>query len=55
MTPEQRLAVINGFSELMQQTFGDEAGVATRSAFGAASLPAGMAVEVEAVFRIKGA
>lgn len=46
-------AVINGFSELMAEVFGDDAGVAARSAFGAASLPAGMAVEVEAVFRIK--
>lgn len=46
-------AVINGFSELMAQVFGDDAGVAARSAFGAASLPAGMAVEVEAVFRVK--
>ncbi|MEN0109521.1 MAG: RidA family protein [Planctomycetota bacterium] len=48
-------AVVNGFSELMRQVFGDEAGVAARSAFGAASLPAGMAVEVEAVFRVKDA
>jgi enamine deaminase RidA (YjgF/YER057c/UK114 family) len=46
-------AVINGFSELMREVFGEEAGVATRSAFGAASLPAGMAVEVEAVFRVR--
>ena len=45
-------AVINGFSELMRQVFGDEAGVAARSAFGAAALPAGMAVEVEAVFQV---
>lgn len=46
-------AVINGFSELMQQVLGDEAGVGARSAFGAAALPAGWAVEIEAVFRIK--
>lgn len=45
-------AVINGFSELMRDVFGDEAGVAARSAVGAASLPAGMAVEVEAVFEL---
>lgn len=45
-------AVINGFSELMREVFGVEAGVATRSAFGAVSLPAGMAVEIEAVFRV---
>jgi enamine deaminase RidA (YjgF/YER057c/UK114 family) len=46
-------AVINGFSELMKQVFGDEAGVGARSAFGAAALPAGWAVEIEAVFQLK--
>lgn len=46
-------AVINGFSELMQQVLGDEAGVGARSAFGAAALPAGWAVEIEAVFKLK--
>jgi enamine deaminase RidA (YjgF/YER057c/UK114 family) len=46
-------AVINGFSELMKEVFGADAGVAARSAVGAASLPAGMAVEVEAVFQVK--
>ncbi|MGI9457072.1 MAG: RidA family protein [Aeoliella sp.] len=45
-------AVINGFSELMRDVFGEQAGIAARSAVGAASLPAGMAVEVEAVFEI---
>ena len=48
-------AVINGFSELMREVFGDEHGIAARSAVGAASLPAGMAVEVEAVFEITAA
>lgn len=47
-------AVINGFSELMRDVFGDERGVAARSAVGAASLPAGMAVEVEAIFEVAG-
>lgn len=46
-------AVINGFSELMREVFGPDAGVAARSAVGAVSLPAGMAVEVEAVFEIR--
>lgn len=46
-------AVINGFSELMKEVFGDEAGVGARSAFGAAALPAGWAVEIEAVFRLR--
>lgn len=54
-TPEltEHPAVINGFSELMREVFGDDAGVAARSAVGAASLPAGMAVEVEAIFEIR--
>lgn len=44
--------VINGFSELMKEVFGD-AGVGTRSAFGTGSLPGGIATEVEAMFQIK--
>ncbi|MEO1496598.1 MAG: RidA family protein [Planctomycetota bacterium] len=48
-------AVINGFSELMRDVFGEDAGVGARSAFGAASLPAGWAVEIEAAFLLKGA
>jgi len=45
-------AVINGFSELMRDIFGEEHGIAARSAVGAGSLPAGMAVEVEAIFEL---
>ena len=45
-------AVINGFSELMRDVFGEEAGVAARSAVGAASLPGGIAVEIEAIFEL---
>ena len=45
-------AVINGFSELMRDVFGEDHGVAARSAVGAVSLPAGMAVEVEAIFEL---
>ena len=53
-TPEfvDHPAVINGFSELMRDVFGEERGIAARSAVGAASLPAGMAVEVEAIFEL---
>lgn len=47
-------AVINGFSEVMRDVFGEECGIAARSAVGAASLPAGMAVEVEAIFELEG-
>lgn len=54
-TPEfiDQPAVINGFSELMRDVFGAEAGIAARSAVGAASLPAGMAVEIEAIFELQ--
>ncbi len=54
-TPEftQQPAVINGFSELMADVFGPDAGVGARSAVGATSLPANMAVEVEAIFEIE--
>lgn len=53
-TPDFRAhpAVINGFSELMRDVFGDDDGVAARSAMGVASLPAGWAVEIEAVFEL---
>jgi enamine deaminase RidA (YjgF/YER057c/UK114 family) len=45
--------VINGYSDLMKDVFGD-AGVGTRSAVGMVALPAGIAVEIEAVFQVKG-
>jgi enamine deaminase RidA (YjgF/YER057c/UK114 family) len=45
-------AVINGFSELMRDVLGAEDGLGARSALGVASLPAGWAVEIEAVFEI---
>jgi enamine deaminase RidA (YjgF/YER057c/UK114 family) len=52
-TPDfaQHPQVINGFSDLMVEVLGD-AGLAARSAFGAASLPSGIAVEIEAIFEI---
>jgi len=49
----QQPAVINGFSELMRDVFGPEAGVAARSAVGAPSLPAGWAVEIDAIFEVE--
>ncbi|MAT72469.1 MAG: hypothetical protein CMJ58_23450 [Planctomycetaceae bacterium] len=45
-------AVINGFSEVMRDVLGEEAGIAARSAFGAVSLPAGWVVEIESVFEL---
>ncbi|MBX3427425.1 MAG: RidA family protein [Pirellulales bacterium] len=46
-------AVINGFSEVMRDVLGEEAGLGARSAFGAAALPAGWVVEIESVFEIE--
>jgi enamine deaminase RidA (YjgF/YER057c/UK114 family) len=43
--------VLNGASDLMVQAFGDR-GVHARSAIGVATLPFGMAVEVEAIFEL---
>jgi enamine deaminase RidA (YjgF/YER057c/UK114 family) len=52
-TPEFRAhpAVVNGFSDLMVELYG-EAGRAARSAVGMASLPFDMAVEVEIVAEV---
>lgn len=44
--------VVNGFSQVMLNVFG-EAGRAARSAVGAASLPLGVPVEVEAVVQVR--
>ena len=46
--------VINGFSELMVQVFGEQNGKAARSAVGMGSLPSNIAVEVEAIFEVRG-
>jgi enamine deaminase RidA (YjgF/YER057c/UK114 family) len=44
--------VVNGFSDLMVEVFGDP-GRGARSAVGMGSLPGNIAVEVEAIFEIK--
>ena len=44
--------VINGCSDLMVEVFGD-AGRHARSAVGVASLPEGITVEIEGIFRIR--
>ena len=49
---EQHPHVVNGCSELFAEVWGPELGVGARSAVGAASLPAGVAVEIEAVFEL---
>src|SRR5262245_39608220 len=44
--------VINGFSELMADVFGEDDGVGARSAVGTNSLPSNIAVEVECIFEL---
>lgn len=53
-TPEYRdhPKVINGFSELMAEVFGEDAGVGARSAVGMGSLPANIPVEIECIFEV---
>jgi len=48
---EQHPQTINGFSQLMVDVFGEEHGKGARSAVGM-SLPANIAVEVEAIFEL---
>ena len=52
-TPEfaEHPKVINGFSDLMVEVFG-EPGKGARSAVGMGSLPGGIAVEIEAIFQV---
>ena len=42
-------AVINGASELLLEVFGEDAGLGTRLALGAAALPLGAAVEIDLI------
>ena len=46
--------VINGFSELMVAVFGGKNGKGARSAVGMGSLPSNIAVEIEAIFEVRG-
>ncbi len=54
-TPDfkQHPQVINGFSDLLVEVFGDEAGKGARSAVGMSSLPGGIPVEVEVIFQVR--
>ena len=45
--------VINGYSDLMVEVFGEDAGRAARSAVGMGSLPSQIAVEVEMILELK--
>ena len=53
-TPDfvQQPAVVNGFSDLMVEVFGEN-GKHARSAVGMGSLPNGIAVEIELIVQIK--
>lgn len=55
-TPDfsQQPQVMNGFSDLMSDVFGPEAGLGTRAAVGMGSLPGGMAVEIETFWQLRG-
>ena len=44
--------VINGYSELMAQVFGEDAGVGARSAVGMGPLPGNIPVEIECIFEV---
>lgn len=44
--------VINGCSELFAKVWGDDKGVGVRSAVGVSSLPEGIPVEIEALFKL---
>ncbi|MEC5126384.1 RidA family protein [Verrucomicrobiales bacterium BCK34] len=46
-------AVINGFSNLFAEVFGEEAGIGARSAMGTNSLPGNIPVEIEIIVEIK--
>jgi enamine deaminase RidA (YjgF/YER057c/UK114 family) len=45
--------VVNGFSELVAEVFGDDAGVGVRSAVGMGSLPSNIPVEIECMFEVE--
>lgn len=44
--------VVNGYSELMRDVFG-EPGIGARSAMAANTLPGGISVEIEAIFQVR--
>ena len=49
---DQHPQVINGFSELMRELLGEDAGLGARSAVGM-SLPGNIACEIEAIFELE--
>ena len=49
----QQPSVINGYSDLMAEVFGAEAGKGVRAAVGMGSLPSNIAVEIESIWEIR--
>jgi enamine deaminase RidA (YjgF/YER057c/UK114 family) len=54
-TPDfgQQPAVINGFSELFAEVFGEDNGVGARSAVGMGALPGNIGVEIECILEVE--
>ena len=54
-TPDfmQHPQVINGFSDLMVEVFGEKFGKGARAAVGMGSLPSNIPVEIEAIFQVR--
>ena len=48
----QQPQVINGFSELMKEVFGEDRGIGARSAIATNTLPGNIAVEIELIFEL---
>jgi len=46
-------SVLNGFTDLIVEVYGEERGLCARSAIGVSELPAGIPVEVEAVLALR--
>jgi enamine deaminase RidA (YjgF/YER057c/UK114 family) len=46
-------AVVNGFTDVIVEVYGEERGLAARSAIGVSELPAGIPVEVEAIVAVR--
>jgi len=46
-------SVLNGFSDLVVEVYGEERGLCARSAIGTSNLPLGMPVEVEAIVVVR--
>lgn len=50
---KQQPQVINGFSDLIVEIFGEKNGKGARSAVGMAALPNGIPVEIECIFQVR--